>query len=266
MSKSIQLFCAWSGLGTAVIMGVGLLLAGVMPVPLASNSSPAEVVDFYSGGAHVAAGLVMASLGICLMLPVVALISIFMARMEGRTPILALIQLIAGALTVVLNILPMLLMATATFRPDRDADLTVLLNDFAWLLFVSPIGPFVVQNIAIGTAILRDTRGIFPRWVGYLNYWVALMFAPDVLAYFFKAGPFAWRGFFIIYMGLVAYGAFVITMTFVLRNAVRDQDDDEEPVDAALEDGPSTAEHPETGWAGGDFASGRPMKTAVSLT
>ena len=222
MSKPIQLFCAWSGLATAVIMGIGLLLAGVMPLPLASNSWPAEVVDFYSGGPHVAAGLVIASLGICLMLPVVALISVFMARMEGRTPILALIQLISGALTVVLNILPLLLMATLTFRPDRAAELTVTLNDFAWLLFTTPIGPFVVQNIAIGTAILRDPRGLLPRWVGYLNYWVALMFVPDVLAFFFKNGPFAWRGFFVIYMGLVAYGAFVITMTlcFALRFAV----------------------------------------------
>jgi hypothetical protein len=55
----------------------------------------------------------------------------------------------------------------------------------------------MIQNFAIGTAILSDRSNILPRWVGYMNFWVALSFVPDVLAYFFKAGPFSWRGLFV---------------------------------------------------------------------
>lgn len=224
MTKPIQLVCAWSGPATVVIVSIGFLLAGVLPMPLGPNSSPKEVVEFYSHDTRVAAGLVIASLGICLVFPLIALIGLFMIRMEGRTPILALLQLVTGAVTGVFLVMPLLLMAVIPFRPDRSVELTVTLNDIAWLLFLTPIGPFIIQNIAIGTAILGDTRGLLPRWVGYLNYWVAFLFLPDVLAFFFHSGPFAWRGIFVFWLAFVAYAVFLIAMGLVLRAAVRSID------------------------------------------
>ena len=88
-------------------------------------------------------------------------------------------------------------MTVISFRPDRNPEITVTLNDISWLLFITPIGPFMIQNIAIGTAILRDQQELLPRWVGYVNYWVAFLFVPDVLAFFFHSGPFSWRGIFV---------------------------------------------------------------------
>jgi hypothetical protein len=207
-----------------VIVAIGFLLAGVLPMPLGPNSSTHEVVNFYSHDTRVAAGLVIASLGVCLVFPLIALIGVYMARMEGRTPILTLLQLVTGAATGVLLLMPLLLMAAIPFRPDRTAELTVTLNDIAWLLFITPIGPFILQNIAIGTAILSDARGLLPRWVGYLNYWVALSFIPDVLAFFFHSGPFAWRGIFVFWLAFVAYAVFLVAMGLVLRAAVRTVD------------------------------------------
>jgi hypothetical protein len=224
VSKRIQLLCAWSGPATVVIVSIGFLLAGVLPLPLGPNSSTQEVVGFYSNDTRVAAGLVIASLGVCLVFPLIALIGVYLARMEGRTPILTLLQLVTGAATGVLLLMPLLLMAVIPFRPDRTAELTVTLNDIAWLLFITPIGPFIIQNIAIGTAILCDTRGFLPRWVGYLNYWVALSFIPDVLAFFFHSGPFAWRGIFVFWLAFVAYAVFLVTMGLVLRAAIRADD------------------------------------------
>ena len=220
MSKRIQLLFAWSGPATVVIVSIGFLLAGVLPMPLGPNSSTQEVVNFYSHDTRVAAGLVIASLGICLVFLLIALIGVYMARMEGRTPILTLLQLVTGAATGVFLLMPLLLMAAIPFRPDRTAELTVTLNDIAWLLFITPIGPFIIQNIAIGTAILSDARELLPRWVGYLNYWVALSFVPDILAFFFHSGPFAWRGIFVFWLAFVAYAVFLIAMGLVLRAAV----------------------------------------------
>jgi hypothetical protein len=220
MSKRIQLVCAWSGPATVVIVSIGFLIAGVLPVPLGPNSTTEEVVDFYGHATRVAAGLVIAGLGVCLVFPLIALIGVFITRMEGRTPVLTFLQLVSGAATGVFLVMPLLLMTVIPFRPDRTPELTITLNDVAWLLFITPIGPFIIQNITIGTAILNDHRAVLPRWVGYLNYWVAFSFVPDVLAFFFHSGPFAWRGIFVFWLAFVAYAVFLIAMGLVLRNAI----------------------------------------------
>jgi hypothetical protein len=215
------MLCAWCGPATVIVATIGFLIAGVLPLPLGPNSTTEQVVDFYSHDTRVAAGLVIATLGICLVFPLVAAIAVQMMRMEGRAPILTFLQLITGAATGVFLVMPLLLMTVIPFRPDRTAELTVTLNDISWLLFITPIGPFMIQNIAIGTAILADRTGVLPRWVGYLNYWVAFLFIPDVLAFFFHSGPFAWRGIFVFWLAFVAYAAFLIAMGLVLRQAIR---------------------------------------------
>ena len=220
MTKRIQLLCAWSGLATVLVASVGFFIAGVLPLPLGPSSTTAQVVHFYSHDTRVAVGLVIATLGMCLVFPLIALIGVHMVRMEGRTPILTFLQLITGAATGVLLVMPMLLMTSITFRPDRSPELTVTLNDISWLLFITPIGPFMIQNVAIGAAILSDRNGILPRWVGYLNFWVAFLFVPDILAFFFHSGPFGWNGIFIFWLAFVAYAVFLIVMGLVLRQAV----------------------------------------------
>lgn len=221
LSTRIQLLCAWSGPATVVVATIGFMIAGVLPFPLGPNSTTEQVVEFYSHDSRVIIGLVIAALGVCLVFPLIAVIAVHMVRMEGRTPVLTFLQLITGAATGVLLYIPLLLMTLISFRPERSAELTVTLNDISWLLFITPIGPFMIQNIAIGTAILADRSGVLPRWVGYLNYWVAFLFVPDVLAFFFHSGPFAWRGIFVFWLAFVAYAVFLIVMGLVLRQAIR---------------------------------------------
>ncbi|MFA6576825.1 MAG: hypothetical protein WCS84_15495, partial [Nocardioides sp.] len=156
-------------------------------------------------------------------LPLVATIAIQMRRMEGRAPVLTVVQVVSGAVTGVLLTMPLLVMAVAGFRPDRTPELTVTLNDLAWLLFLTPIAPFMVQNVAIGIAVLRDPRQVFPRWVGYANLWIAVLFVPDVLAYFFFDGPFAWDGLFVFWLALAAYAAWLVIMPIAVRRALREQ-------------------------------------------
>jgi hypothetical protein len=225
MSIRIQLLCAWSGPATVVVATIGFLISGVLPIPLGPDTTTGEVVGFYSDNTRVSAGLVIVALGLCLVFPLIALIGVFMMKMEGRTPVLTFLQLITGAATGVFLVMPILLMTVIPFRPDRTAELTVTLNDLAWLLFITPIGPFILQNIAIGTAILSDRRGVLPRWVGYLNFWIAFSFVPDVLAFFFHSGPFSWRGIFVFWLAFVAYAIFLVAMGLVLRTAIRGEAD-----------------------------------------
>ena len=227
MNTRILTLCAWGGPATLVIALIGFLVAGVLPFPLGANSSVEEVVAFYGHDTRVLLGLVISTLGICLVLPLIAVIGVFMVRMEGRTPVLTFLQLVSGAATSVCLLLPLLLMTTIAFRPDRNPEITVTLNDIAWLLFITPIAPFMIQNVAIGVAILNDKRQTLPRWVGYVNFWIAFSFIPDPLAFFFHGGPFAWRGIFVFWLALTTYSVFLLVMGLTLRKAIKESTDSE---------------------------------------
>jgi hypothetical protein len=229
LTNRILTLCAWAGPATIVIALIGWLIAGVLPIPLGSESSVEAVVNFYSHDTRVIAGLVISTIGVSLVFPLIAVIAVYMVRMEGRTPILTFLQLITGAATGVFLLLPLLLMTTIAFRPDRNPELTVTLNDIAWLLFITPIAPFMIQNVAIGVAILNDKRQTLPRWVGYVNFWIAFSFIPDPLAFFFHSGPFAWRGIFIFWLALTTYSVFLIVMGLTLRKAIRESADPDLP-------------------------------------
>ncbi|WP_433567267.1 hypothetical protein ACQP1O_19975 [Nocardia sp. CA-151230] len=220
MNARVRSICALGGPAALVLTLVGWTIAGMFPVPLSPSASAADVARFYTEDpTRVMIGFVTASVGVVLMLPMFALISVHMLRMEGRTPVFTFVQLIAAAVTVIINTIPQMLFALMAFRSDRDPETLRLMNDVTWMILFTPIMPFIIQNLAIGTAVLSDKQGVFPRWSGYLNLWVAFAFVPDVLAYFFLSGPFAWNGIFVFWLALAAYGAFLVGMSIAVRQA-----------------------------------------------
>ena len=81
-------------------------------------------------------------------------------------------------------------------------------------------------KIIVGVATLSDQRErpIFPRWFGFFNLWVAVLFLPVSLLTFFKTGPFAWSGVFGWYLGLIAFGTWYFVAFYVLQQAIRERD------------------------------------------
>lgn len=220
-STRIQLFCALAGPATIVVALAGWLIAGLLPIPLGPNHTVEEVVAFYRDHQmRLVAGFVLAGIGVGGVFPLIAAISVQMLRMEGRYPILTFLQLVTGSATGVCLLIPMLLMTCIGYRPDRLPELTLTLNDIAWMLFITPIMPFILQNVAIGVAVLNDKNAIFPRWAGYLNLIVGFTFVPDVLPYFFYSGPFAWNGIFIFWLALTSYTVWLIAMGMLVRRAI----------------------------------------------
>jgi len=220
LNRRILDYAAWGGAAAALVTLIGWLIAGMLPLPMSPSWDTAATTAFFTAEPNrVMAGFVLSSIGVVLAAPMFALISMHMLRVEGRTPILAFTQLIVAAVTVVINLFPQLIWAVAGFRADRSPDGIVLLNDLAWLMLFTGIVPFMIQNIAIGIVALRDTTGVFPRWVGYLNFLVAFSFLPDPLAFFFKTGPFAWNGVFVFWLALTTYCVFLVAMGVVCRRA-----------------------------------------------
>jgi hypothetical protein len=230
-------WCAWCGPAAAAVVLIAWLVAGVLPMPLSSNTPAAQVVEFYAHDSNrVMAGIVISGIGFGLVFPLVAVIAVTMLRMEGRTPILSFLQLATGAATGVFLLIPMMLMAMCGFRPDRNPEITVTMNDLSWIMLITPVAPFMIQLIAIGVAVLSDRRQIMPRWVGYLMLWIAVSFIPSALPYFFKTGPFAWRGFFVLPLALTTYCIYMVVMGLMTRSAVLADAANhvEEPVTATL--------------------------------
>jgi len=218
----LQMLCALGGPAALVLTLGAWLVAGILPLPLGSSSTQQEVVDFYAEHqTRVLFGIVVSTLSLGAVFPLIAVLTIQMRRMEGRAPIMTVLQTITGAATGVFLIMPMLMMAVAGFRPERSPELTLTLNDLAWLLFLTPIAPFIIQNVSIAVAVLRDPNHVFPRWVGYANLWIGALFLPDVLAFFFFHGPFAWNGIFVFWLALAAYSVWLLLMPYAVIQALR---------------------------------------------
>ncbi|TWG94933.1 hypothetical protein L615_005100000270 [Nocardioides sp. J9] len=217
-ARLVYLVCAWCGPGVIAVAFAGWLISGVLPFPLGPDHTAAEVVAFYDNGLRVPMGIAVSSIGVSLVIPMLAALTHAMWRTERGVPILTLVQVFAGAVTAVMLLVPMLIMAVAGFRPERDAELTVLLNDLSWLLFITPIAPFIIQNLAIAAAAVRGDGTVLPRWLGYLNCWIGFTFSFDILAFVFHGGPFAWNGVLIFWLALTTYALWLLVTGLVLRS------------------------------------------------
>jgi len=158
--------------------------------------------------------------------PLVAVITLQMLRVEGRHPIMSFLQLVCGGVTWMFLSIPLLIMFVAAYRGGaRPPETTQTLHDLAWILFLIPIAPFIIQNLAIATAILTDERPnpIFPRWVAWANLLIGASFVPDSLLGFFRIGPFAYHGLVAFWIPTVTYGIWLNIMGYATRRAIQDE-------------------------------------------
>lgn len=229
-----QMVCLWFGPAAILLFLIGFVVAGFMPPP-SPNDSLEEVRKLYGDNPDMTRlGLLLIMVAGGLTAPFVAAISTQMRRVEGVHHPLSSTQLGTGMLGCLLFIFPVMLMQAAAFRPDRDPELIQLIHDAAWLPFIGVFILAVIQNCAIALAVFQDhAEKVFPRWLGYFNVWVALLFVPAALIYFFKTGPFAWNGLFCFWLPLNVFAVWFVVMFVVLRKAILAQAADDAPVAVA---------------------------------
>ena len=222
----MQKLCARSGYVIIALFGLAFWPTAQFIPPPAPTLTPDQIAAFYQQHANgIRFGMLLMSISGALVAPFVAVISIQIKRIEGASPILTYTQLSAGSIGALFFIIPALIFGCAAYRPDRAPELTRLLNDLGWFFMVMPVAAAFVQNVAIALAIFGDKRPhpVFPRWLGFFNIWVGLLFAPGGLITFFKSGPFAWNGVLAFYVAGVVFGIWFIVMVSMLIKAINQQ-------------------------------------------
>lgn len=226
MTAMDQKVCAWGGPAGAACIGVGLLLAGFVPPPSATLEA-LEVASLYRENAGmIRLGMVIGLLGIAGYAMLVAAISTQMRRQQLPSQLPVYLQLGAGSIGVLTVMFPLMIFAVAAFRPERDPQLIQLLNDLGWLIIIPAFPTFIAQYLGIAFGIFQDRSPSppFPRWLGYFNLWVMVLFMPGGAAYFFRTGPFAWDGILAFWLAASAFFAWLLVMCWQLLRAINAQE------------------------------------------
>ncbi|MEM1138488.1 MAG: hypothetical protein AAGH45_01290 [Pseudomonadota bacterium] len=223
MNKGIQRVCIWSGPVFAPIMLFCLIIMGFMPA-LPAAYDAAQVAAHYEENRTLirVGGTVMMQASVLMVLWVIA-ISVQLQRVEDGPPILSIIQGVFGVFANFLFTFVAAAWTVAAFRPEREATEIQAWTDVGWFYLLMPATVLSVQALAIGVAVLCDGRAkpLFPRWVGYYNLWIAILFLPGALVTFFKSGPFSWDGILVFWLALSLFLSWIFVMAFSVDRAIR---------------------------------------------
>jgi len=240
VNRRIQLACAWCGPVFLVLFGIGLVpLAGFLPPP-AANDTPQQVVKLYTEHhTRVQAGLSLMLFSTAFIAPWVAVISsqLRRIRLPGITT-LVYGQLVAGGAFIFVVVAPVITMIVASFRPERNPEITQALNDLAWIPFIMVFTTLMAQMGVVAAAVLLDRhQQVFPRWLGHVSAWCAVALLPAAALPFHKSGPLAWQGILQFWLAAALFFGWFAAMSVALIRAISAQPADVD-IDVDLDAGP----------------------------
>lgn len=220
-----QLLCNGSGPFFVVLFFIGLvLLMGFVP-PQSPLASGREIADIYLARlTSIRIGIVLCSLSVALMASWGSAVAARTKRTEADFPVYTYTQIACIGVGTMVAVFCFLIWAVAAFRPDEiHPDITRMLNDLGWFLFLFDVAPFMLWMAAVGLAILtnRSAHPLLPRWTGYFSLWCAVGEAPAVLILFFKSGPFAFNGLIGFWLPLVAFFAWIIVLSLAMHQEIK---------------------------------------------
>ena len=220
-----QLVCAWCGLGFAVFGLLAFVIAGFIP-PMSPSLSAQEIAAIYQENTlSMRFGILMFMTSTGFMCAFVGAIAMQMKRIEGGIGPYTVTQIAAGSLTALIFVVATVFWTGAAFRPDENPELVRAMNDMGWIMLLMTFAPFIFQNFSLGLCILSDKSEpkVFPRWVGFYNFWTGVTFIPGGLLTFFKTGPFAWDGLFVWWIPFTFFFSWYPISFFIVRKAILQQ-------------------------------------------
>lgn len=222
----IQSISLWTGPAAGVILLIAFLaFPGFLP-PMSPDLPAEQVAGFYADNqAMIRFSMITFNLCGIMLIPFFMVIVAQLKRMATQSHVFAYCYLTATVSGATLFALADVFYLVAAFRPDRDPELILLLNDMAWIVFIAPVGILVAQNLILAAAIYFDNgpRRVFPRWTAHFAVVTAVAMAPATAAATVTSGPLAWDGVVSFWLRNGAFVAFTVVMFFVLRATLRRQ-------------------------------------------
>jgi hypothetical protein len=214
---------AWSGVALVVslIIAQGFLM-GFIPPPSPALSAQEIAQTYIDRKLAIRFGTLIECIGFTFYLTWSMSIVFFMRRMERGMPVLSYTSIACAGGGYVFFLLMPITWAVLAFRPESlDPAFLQIANDFVWFIFILSWPPFAVFMLLIAAAVLTDKSRapVFPRWVGYLNIWTAVLIIPAGLIEFFKTGPFAYDGIISFWMVWFIFFGWIIGMTAIVLRA-----------------------------------------------
>ncbi|MCY4425981.1 MAG: hypothetical protein OXC05_02985 [Halieaceae bacterium] len=226
MNASLQRFCAFGGPIFGLLFLSGMLVAGILP-PTSPDLSSEQVSQLFQDNQL---RILMGSVFMLLGSPFPALQSAAgycqLSRMEGPRNVCSTGQLVCGALNTVAVFLPATFFALAAFRPDRNPDALLALYDLAWITTLYLWTPGALMVLCQALVIIRygTDSSPYPRWLGFLAAWFAVLMATSTVVIFFKTGPFAWDGLFGFWIPTILATGWFWTFWWMTRRAINTEE------------------------------------------
>jgi hypothetical protein len=226
MNITDQRICLWLVPGFGAVLAVAFFLfPGFFP-PMSPAMSADEVARFYRDNVGpLRASMILFNFCEVMFIPFFMVIVVQMQRMKNPSKAFAYSYLSAAASGSTMFALADIAWLVAAFRPERSPQLILLLNDLAWMAFITPVGFIIAQNFCLALAVYMDAqpRPVFPRWVGHFNIATALLMAPAAFALMHMKGPLAWDGILSFWVRIGTYVLYVTVMFVVVRAAINRQ-------------------------------------------
>lgn len=192
--------------------------------------------------ASIRVGFLVALVTICFYLPWTAYVTTRMKRIEtGPYPVLSYLQLMGGALTVMVVSISMWCWVVAAQRPERLPEITQMLTDAGWLMNDTVYMCTTLQMFAMALCFLSDKKGaknpVMPNWACYLTIFCGATFFPASLTAVLRDGPFAYDGLIGFWLPYPAWLIWMFVASYYLvkdlNRRVRDGEDDAAVTDEA---------------------------------
>ncbi|KUI44168.1 hypothetical protein AU197_02715 [Mycobacterium sp. IS-1590] len=221
-----QLMALWvTAVSMAILLVAYVAFPGFWP-PLSPEMSADAVAAFYRDNASwMRFSMVTFNLCGMMLLPPFCVVAAQIKRMAAQSQAFAYCYLMATVAGATIFALSAIFFAAAVFRPSRDADLILVLNDLGWIVFVAPVGMILVQNVMLAMAIYFDDRSrpVYPRWVAHSSLVVVLAMAPAAFSVTVTSGPLAWNGAVSFWLRNIAFGVYLVVLLVATWRAVHRQ-------------------------------------------
>ncbi|KAJ4243994.1 hypothetical protein NW762_014607 [Fusarium torreyae] len=251
-NTAIQYYSAVCGSASVIFFVISFAIADFIPPPAPSWGAE-RISQFYQDHTkriHAGAAINMIAGGFYL--PFSAAISYQIRRVPKIPYIIHQVQLASASAGIWTFMLPGIVLAIASYRPDRPAEITHALNDFfvckpknntqhpmitmvmiannssllKWLVAFMPWPTFMVQNFAFAYAIIIDTRKkpLFPKELAFVNLLMPVIFSLATGMHTVYGGPFAWNGIITFYLVGFTFLVQVCADSVFLALAARDEE------------------------------------------